>query len=384
MNSERRNPDRYLATVNGLTKSQMETLKEFEREKSAQGMAPGSVYIYLYCMAKLGRALKKPFKEASKNDIIDFLKAHTWYKSRSLKVSIKAFYKWLYGGQVYPECVFWIKTHGFEKRKLPEEILTRDEVKNLVEAAPNPRDRALIMVLYESGARAGELLGIKIKHVQFDKYGAQVILDGKTGMRRIRLIDSVPDLKLWLNHHPYSSDAEAHLFTECRHDKDIKSNSTLGSILRAAKKRSGLQKRIYPHLFRHSRATHLAQEFTEQELKIIFGWAGGSKMPATYVHLSGGDVDNKILEKRGMIKKEETGQNNALEFVICEHCDVQNTPVAKFCHSCGFPIGNKELLKVERAKVNAEELLNLLVKDEKFKGIMLQRAVELGLGKKLA
>lgn len=60
-------------------------------------MAPGSVCIYLYCLAKLGRAIKKPFKEASKNYIIDFLKAHTWYKSRSLKVSIKAFFKWLHG-----------------------------------------------------------------------------------------------------------------------------------------------------------------------------------------------------------------------------------------------------------------------------------------------
>jgi len=156
MSSEERNPDRFIASAKGLTQSQIATFKEFEREKSAQGMAPGSVYIYLYCLAKLGRALKKPFKEASKNDLIDFLKAHAWYKSRSLKVSIKAFYKWLYGGKYYPECVEWIKTHGFEKRKLPEEILTRDEVKKLVEAAPSPRNRALIMILYESGARAGE------------------------------------------------------------------------------------------------------------------------------------------------------------------------------------------------------------------------------------
>ena len=383
MSSEVRNPDRYLATITGLSKSQLGTLKEFEREKAAVGMAPGSVYIYIYCLAKLGRALKKPFKDASKNDIIDFLKAHTWYKSRSLKVSIKAFYKWLYGSKVYPECVDWIKTHGFEKRKLPEEILTRDEVKKLVDAAPNPRDRALIMVLYESGARAGELLGIKIKHVQFDQYGAQVMLDGKTGMRRIRLIDSVPDLKLWLNHHPRGDDADAHLFTEFHCDRDIRNNSTLASILRAAKRRSGLKKRIYPHLFRHSRATHLAQDFTEQELKIIFGWAGGSKMPATYVHLSGGDVDNKMLEKRGMIKKEETVEKNTLEFKICERCHLQNTPVAKFCNSCGFPIGNRSLLEVEREIANANDIMNRVMNDEESKAFFARKVSELGLGKKL-
>ena len=384
MTSEERNPDRFIASAKDLTKSQIETLKEFEREKSAQGMAAGSRYIYLYCLAKLGRTLKKPYKDATKNDIIDFLKAHAWYKSRSLKVSIKAFYKWLYGGKVYPECVDWIKTHGFEQRKLPEEILTRDEVKKLIEAAPNPRDRALITILYESGARAGELLGIKIKHVQFDQYGAQVMLDGKTGMRRIRLIDSVPDLKLWLNHHPHADDFEAHLFTEFHKDRDIKSNSTLAHILKAAKRRSGLKKRIYPHLFRHSRATHLAQDFTEQELKIIFGWAGGSKMPATYVHLSGGDVDNKMLEKRGMIKKEDSHQNSILEFKACEKCKIQNTSVAKFCSSCGYPMGNPGLLEIEKAKEGANDFLNIMMKDDIFRNTMLERASALGLGKKLA
>lgn len=164
MASDWRDPDRFLLTLKWLTKSQLGTLKEFGREKSAQGMAPGSIYVYFFSLAKLCRTMKKPFKDATKADLIDFLKEYSWYKSRSLKVSIKAFYKWLYGGKNYPECVDWIKTHGFEKRKLPEEILTRDEVKKLVEAARNPRDRALLMVLYESGARAGELVNIKIKH----------------------------------------------------------------------------------------------------------------------------------------------------------------------------------------------------------------------------
>jgi integrase/ribosomal protein L40E len=384
MTSEWRNPDRFLSTLTWLSKSQLETLRAFEREKAAQNMAKGTRYVYLFSLSKLAKAIKKPFKSATKDDIIDFLKAYSWYKSRSLKVSVKAFYKWLYGRKDYPPCVDWIKTHGFEKRKLPEEILTRDEVKRLVEAAHNPRNRALLMVLYESGARAGELLNIRIKHIQFDQYGAQVMLDGKTGMRRIRLIDSVPDLKLWLNHHPRASDAEAHLFSEMRHNGDMKSHNTLAHIVRAAANKAGITKRIYPHLFRHSRATHLAQEFTEQELKVIFGWAGGSKMPATYVHLSGGDIDNKMLERRGMIKREDKTQIKILEFKACEKCSSQNTPVAKFCQGCGYPMGNPGLLEIERAKEDANSVMNILMNDKIFRTTMHERANALGLGKKLA
>ena len=384
MASEWRDPDRFLSTLTWLTKSQLGTLKEFGREKTAQGMAPGSIYVYFFSLAKLAKALKKPFKDATKTDLIDFLKEYSWYKSRSLKVSIKAFYKWLYGGKNYPECAEWIKTNGFERRTLPEEILTRDEVKKVVEAARNPRDRALLMVLYESGARAGELLNIRIKHVQFDQYGAQVMLDGKTGMRRIRLIDSVPDLKIWLNHHPRASESEAHLFVEMRNFGDMKSHNTLLHIIHAAAKRAGISKRIYPHLFRHSRATHLAQEFTEQELKIIFGWSGGSDMPSTYVHLSGGDIDNKMLEKRGMIKKDDRTQNKILEFKACEKCSGKNTPVAKFCNTCGYPMGNPGLLEIQKAKEGANEVLNILMNDEIFRTTMHERANALGLGKKLA
>ena len=55
---------------------------------------------------------------------------------------------------------------------LPEELLTEEEVKRLAEAAENPRDRDFILTLYESGCRVGELISLRLKHVQFDNYGA--------------------------------------------------------------------------------------------------------------------------------------------------------------------------------------------------------------------
>ena len=69
---DRRDPARFFASIRGLTKNQLGTLAGFDREKSAQGVAPSTRYIYLFCLAKFGRFIKKPFKSATKDNLIDF------------------------------------------------------------------------------------------------------------------------------------------------------------------------------------------------------------------------------------------------------------------------------------------------------------------------
>ncbi|MGA2789578.1 MAG: site-specific integrase [Candidatus Bathyarchaeia archaeon] len=54
-------------------------------------------------------------------------------------------------------------------------------------AAENPRDKALISVLYESGCRIGEILSLKIRN-KFDNNCSVLIVNGKTGQHRVRLI----------------------------------------------------------------------------------------------------------------------------------------------------------------------------------------------------
>lgn len=64
----------------------------------------------------------------------------------------------------------WIKCNFRDDKKLPEELLTEEDVTKLIEAAQHPRDKALVFLLYESGCRIGELLNVKIKNVLFDRF----------------------------------------------------------------------------------------------------------------------------------------------------------------------------------------------------------------------
>jgi integrase len=101
---------------------------------------------------------------------------------------LKKFFRWLRNSEDYPEEVKWIKARVKNSNpKLPEELLTEDEIRRIVSAAENPRDKTLVLVLYETGCRIGELLSLRIKNIQFDEYGALLLLSGKTGQRRVRV-----------------------------------------------------------------------------------------------------------------------------------------------------------------------------------------------------
>jgi integrase/recombinase XerD len=79
-------------------------------------------------------------------------------------------------------------------------------------------------------------------------------------------------------------------------------------VKRLAKK-AKINKRIHPHLFRHSRCTYIANYLTEAQMNIYFGWIQGSNMPGVYVHLSGRDVDYAILKANGDIEKDAKTTN---------------------------------------------------------------------------
>ena len=82
----------------------------------------------------------------------------------------------------------------------------------MVEAASGPRDRAIVAVLYESAARLGEFLGLRIGSVERAGPGLKIHVDGKTGKRPIMLVNAVPLLAAWMGYHPLMDRADAPLW----------------------------------------------------------------------------------------------------------------------------------------------------------------------------
>jgi site-specific recombinase XerD len=288
-----------------------EDMLRFSEYCFAEGLGKPRVLKYLYHLQFLATWLRKPFRSATKDDAVTLVaeierKDLSDWSKHDYKMALKKFFKWLRNSEDYLEEVKWLKIKVVRSR-LPE-VLTNQEVTSMAEAADNPRDRALVLTLFESGCRIGELLPLKIKDVQFDKYGAVLLVYGKTGSIRKRIISSAPALANWLNVHPFKNEKEAFVWIVMgsKHHYGLVGYNSVRMILNKLAKRTGIQKRIYPHLFRHSSATELSNYLTESQLKEHFGWGQRSKMASIYVHLSGRNVDDALLKLHGIQTDERT------------------------------------------------------------------------------
>ncbi len=381
---------RKIEMIRGLkdiSKDSRDRILKFQRDRIAEGIGHARILRYLDDLPRIARLLGKEFEKATADDMRQVLheiegKDLAEASKTEFRKTIKVFYKWLNGGERYPECVEWIKTT--EKRsnnKLPEELLTEEEVKRMISAARTPRDRAIISLLWESGCRVGELLTMRIKNVSFEENLTRITVLGKTGARRVPLLDSTPYLAEWLENHPFNEDSDAFLWVgigNVGRGEFLKYPALRKMLVNVAKK-AKVKKKVNPHNFRHSRATFLANHLTEAQMNQYLGWVRGSDMAATYVHLSGRDVDDAILKMRGLSKAKEEEVESSLAPKPCPRCNSINKATGKFCNRCGAILDVQTAVAMQDEIEGLDEKFSALLQDEDVQKLLMRKMVELGI-----
>ena len=111
-----------------------------------------------------------------------------------------------------------------------------------------------------------------------------------------------------LLHTPYRDNPDSYVWINIglRGYGDPLNYSGYNLLLKRLAKKAGINKRVHPHLFRHSRCTILAQHLTEAQLEKYAGWVYGSDMSGIYIHLSGRDLDDAILRSMGWKKRRQS------------------------------------------------------------------------------
>lgn len=274
----------------------------------------------------------------------------------------------------YPPEVAWISIGiPLKDRKMPDELISEEEAKAIIRAGDNVRDKALISVLADSGARISEIGLMKIKHISFETHGARLSITGKTGARKILVISSAPYLQNWINQHPYNNNPEAFLWFNPQ--GQVLTYARIAAILKKAANKAGIQKKVHPHLLRHSRATQLAKVMSEAALKQYFGWTQGSKMAAIYVHMSGKDTDDAILRANG-IELAPRPQEQSLKSLTCQRCGTINEMTNRFCKTCSFPLNENEaqmVLTNDSKQNQVAELMTALLKDPEVLQVLAKK-----------
>jgi len=367
-----------LEILDTLSSQNKRDIEKFCTTILTQGLSQATYYKYLERLPQLAILLGKDFRDATKEDIQSLFERMVMEKDYSkntvggYQILIRRFYQWLcgYKRKHYPEIVDWISANVHHKKLVrPEDILNGEDLQKLIAAAMNPRDRALIMVLAESGGRISEILTLRIKNISFDSYGAVFVVDGKTGQRIIRIVNSVPYLQAWLRQHPERDNGDSPLWVVLGCSKFIskKDNGNKYKIkfrnnlcyaatrkmLKDCAKRAGITKPVNPHNFRHSRATSLAVAgLNSAIMNEIMGWSQNSNMSATYLHISRQQTESVLLNKVYGIKIDESRFKPDKEILplVCINCGTKNYSDAKYCSLCNQRIGalSKEDIEKER------------------------------------
>ena len=235
---------------------------------------------------------------------------------RDIRIALKIFLKWKLGESKAIELIGWLDTRRVNKTP---EYLKDSEVEKLYKSCKNAKERFLLAVLFDSGARAEEFLNIRYEDLEIPKDNGsfcRLTLKeeySKTSGRVISLywkytLEAVRD---YMKEREYSGIKSNDPIFEGTYD------SARFFLMRLGKRI--LNKSIHFHLFRHSSATYYASKLNRQEVCYRYGWKFSSNMPDIYISRAGmesKELDEKfaateieILQK----KLENQGQKRSIE-----------------------------------------------------------------------
>ena len=187
--------------------------------------------------------------------------------------------------------LLWEKVLGrsWNANKLPRskraktlpEVLSEEEVRQLICQTKNLKHRAFLKVLYTTGVRVGEL--VKLKPGDIDSKRMVVRVEMGKGKKSRYTVLSMPLLKelraYWLEYRP-----RVYLFEGQVPGRHI-SIRTVQTVFKQACKRIGLRKQVGVHVLRHSFATHLLENGVDTlTVKALLGHSDVSTT-ARYVHV---------------------------------------------------------------------------------------------------
>lgn len=235
----------------------------------------------------------KPLEDVDAHDLDDFIvhiRDKYGYKESTIGVR-KSYIKKFFIMNDLDMVVKRVKIPKSVTNLNPKDILIAEDIDLIIENVNNPKYKALIAVLWETGGRIGEVINIeKDTDLIETDLGYRLYLFGdKTrahnyAYREILLSQSAPYVRDWLLHNDSDS---PYLFP-------VSSTSVRMKFTKLHKKlneKYGFKKNIHPHAFRHACATRLVREKVQESyIRKQMGWTSDSNMLSVYIHLASNDV----------------------------------------------------------------------------------------------
>ena len=358
-----------------ITKRSAKLIKDFATALLAKSsVRTVRIVKYMQTVARLAMYLGKDLDKATEKDIermivkINSNSSLSDWTKRDYKQITKIYYRWLIKHSWTGEFPKIVKNIENSERNLNNKrVLTRamlpqeDEIQKLINAATNVRDKALIAIIAETGMRITEALTMKLGNIKYEDPLVWIsIIKSKTETRDMPVYASKPYLNAWVASHPFKDRPagerlNAPLWVVLRRGKRQYEQMSYGAAYYGLKKiieNSGVEKRLWFHLFRHGRATILSTKLPTALMEKMFGWKPGSDMTSVYVKLANDDVKKAVLGLYGLKDAEKE------KITLCKLCGFENPLHIEECMKCHAPLNIASVIMKSEEQKFIDEVQN--------------------------
>jgi integrase/recombinase XerD len=253
------------------------SLKKLETELKLRGFSKQTSKMYLFYNRKFLEFIKKNPVEITDDDFKEFLASKMSEDSLSnssialIKAALKFFYTEMLGKNMS-----LIMTPKASK-ELPV-VLSREEIKKLIDKTENIKHKLLIELLYSSGLRLSECTNLQYSNLDLND-GIGWVRRGKGAKDRIFIISELFRKDLLAYMEKTGVNGKGYIFSV---NGRKMSPRGLQHAIKVSAQRAGIDKKVHVHTLRHSFATHLLENGVD--IRKIQKLLGHSNLQTTEIY----------------------------------------------------------------------------------------------------
>lgn len=231
-------------------------VKTFIACKKVEGFSDKTLYNYTLHLKNLFDFVHKQPEQVTANDVRMYL--YTYQQQRGISNGsldkirdvISSFYKWMYAEE-YIDRNPMLSVKKIKSEKKQRTACSQIELEYLRKACQTLKQKAILEMLYSTGCRVGEL--VILKKSDIDWHEKTVHLFGKGKKHRVSFLNAKAEIALKEYLDSRNDDMEW-LFVSDRKPHDQMHVCGIQRIIRGISNRANINKRISPHILRHTTA----------------------------------------------------------------------------------------------------------------------------------